>query len=338
MQAFEKAPPDVQELLSKPIKELGLKLEGSHLERYVHRLYRELEHKGLKKFRPLCYLTDEWGCPSGEPVIGIPFYLADPKLARLEKAMNDIEDEREIMMYLRHEAGHAFNYAYELYKTPEWRDCFGPFRRPYRDNYRPIPFSRAFVRHIAGWYAQKHPDEDFAETFAVWLTPRSNWRKRYEGWPALKKLEYVDELMTELAGRRPLRIPRLNVDPLSKLNQTLAQHYEKKRAHYAAGHPATYDRDLLRIFSNDPHHRNAAAASSFLRKHRARIRQVVSKWTGEYQLTLDAVFDDMIGRCRELKLRAVGSQRQLRMEFIVLLTAKTVHSLYSPSRRQWVAL
>ena len=83
-------------------------------------------------------------------------------------------------MYLRHEAGHAFNYAYALYRTPEWRDLFGPFRRPYRDDYRPVPFSRRFVRHIAGWYAQKHPDEDFAETFAVWLTPRSQWRKRYQ--------------------------------------------------------------------------------------------------------------------------------------------------------------
>ena len=125
MRAFEKAPPDVQEILTKPIKDLGLKLEGSPIERLVHKLYRELESKGVRKFRPLCYLTDEWGCPSGEPVIGIPFYLADPKLARLEKEMNDIEDRDEIMMYLRHEAGHAFNYAYALYRTPEWRDLFG---------------------------------------------------------------------------------------------------------------------------------------------------------------------------------------------------------------------
>ncbi|HLN93892.1 MAG TPA: hypothetical protein VK389_08515, partial [Thermoanaerobaculia bacterium] len=150
MQAFEKAPPDVQEILSKPIKELGLTLEGSPLERSIQKLYRELERKSIRKFRPLCYLTDEWGCPSGEPVIGIPFYLANPKLARLEKEMNDLEDEREIMMYLRHEAGHAFNYAYRLYGTPEWRELFGPFRRPYRESYRPVPFSKRYVRHIDG--------------------------------------------------------------------------------------------------------------------------------------------------------------------------------------------
>src|SRR5450631_507916 len=120
LSAFETVPPDIQEILKKPIRELGLKLEGSPLERFVQKLYRELDAKGLKKFRPLCYLSDEWGCPSGEPVIGIPFYLANPKLARLEKEMNDLEDRHEIMMYLRHEAGHAFNYAYALYRTPEW--------------------------------------------------------------------------------------------------------------------------------------------------------------------------------------------------------------------------
>ena len=116
--------------------------------------------------------------------------------------MNDLEDAREIMMYLRHEAGHAFNYAYQLYKTAEWRDLFGPFRRAYRDNYRPIPFSRKFVRHIAGWYAQKHPDEDFAETFAVWLTPRSQWRKRYKGWDALAKLRYIDRIARKVGDAR----------------------------------------------------------------------------------------------------------------------------------------
>jgi hypothetical protein len=183
MKGFEKTPPEAQEVLRKPIKELGLRLEGSPVEKYVYQLYREIERKGLKHFRPPCYLTDEWGCPSGEPVIGIPFYLADPKLSAVEKTLNDLEDEREIMMYMRHEAGHAFNYAYQLYKTEEWRDLFGPFRRPYREDYRPVPFSRSFVRHIAGWYAQKHPDEDFAETFSVWLTTRSNWRKRYKDWP-----------------------------------------------------------------------------------------------------------------------------------------------------------
>ena len=202
MANFEKAPAEVQEILSRPIRQLGLKLEGSPLERFVLQLYKELDAKGLHRFRPRCYLTDEWGCPNMEPVIGIPFYLADPKLQRLESEMNDIEDARQVMMYMRHESGHAFNYAYVLYKTQEWRERFGPFRRAYRDNYKPVPFSRQFVRHLEGWYAQKHPDEDFAETFAVWLTPRSNWRDRYKGWGAMKKLLYMDRIGRRTRQRR----------------------------------------------------------------------------------------------------------------------------------------
>src|SRR3569832_940967 len=204
MRTFEKAPPEVRELLSKPIRDLGLRLEGSSVERYVHQLYRELEQKGLRKFRPLIYLSDEWGCPSEEPVIGIPFYLADPKLQKLEREMNDLEDSRQIMMYMRHEAGHAFNYAYELFKTEEWRNLFGSFRKPYRDAYTPIPFSRRIVRHMEGWSAQKHPDEDFAETFAVWMTPRSNWRQRYKGWGAMKKLLYMDRIGRRLRDTDPV--------------------------------------------------------------------------------------------------------------------------------------
>ena len=143
--------------LGKKVSELGLRVEGSPVQKYVDQLYHELDRRGLKAFRPVCYLTDEWGCPDQQPVLGIPFYLADPTLRSLEHAVDALESERQIMMYMRHEAGHVFNYAYRLYTTPEWRALFGPFFRAYRDEYRPVPFSKQFVRHIEGWYAQKHP-------------------------------------------------------------------------------------------------------------------------------------------------------------------------------------
>src|ERR1700716_2851165 len=203
--------------------------------------------------------------------------------------------------------------------------------------YSPPP-SRNFVQHLRLWYAQSHPDEDFAETFAVWLRPRSNWRARYAGWPVLKKLEFVDDLMAQIATQRPLLTRRERVEPLSQLTDTLAEHYRKKLAHYAFDTPKTYDRDLRRLFSDDPRHHRSQAASTFIRHNRARIRELVSRWTGEYQLTLDAILDDMIVRCRELNLRAVGSERKLMMEFTVLLTAKTVHALFGPLRRKWIAL
>lgn len=197
--------PEPVPLVNTRICDLGLKLEGSDVEPFVQQLHRELEEKKIRKFKPQCYLTDEWGCPSGEPIIGVPFYLARKDLAQIEAEHNDLEDRREIMKYLRHEAGHAFNYAYRLHRTPEWKQLFGPYRRPYRENYRPVLFSKDYVRYLPGWYAQKHPDEDFAETFAVWMTPRSAWRKKYRGWGAMAKLQYMDRIARELGNIDPLR-------------------------------------------------------------------------------------------------------------------------------------
>ncbi|HXR85814.1 MAG TPA: putative zinc-binding metallopeptidase [Stellaceae bacterium] len=242
------------------------------------------------------------------------------------------------MAILRHEAGHAVQHAFQLHRRRRWQQLFGPSSKHYPLYYRPNPASRRYVQHLRRWYAQSHPDEDFAETFAVWLRPRSDWRTRYAGWPALKKLEYIDELMREIAGKRPPAVTRERIDPLSELRQTLGEHYEKMQAFYAFKPPKTYDRDLLHLFSADPRHRRAQPAAVFIRRHRAQVRQMVARWTGENQLTLDAVLDDMILRCRELELRAPGSERKLVINFAILLTAKTMHALFGPSRRKWIAL
>ena len=331
--------PDEQ-LMKLRLKDLKLSLRGSWLQDCLHELYDELDERGLR-LRPHAWISDEWFSPENTPGIAFPFYLAHPRLMRLERKMIiDVEGgtRAECLRILRHEAGHVVQHSYELHRRRRWQQLFGRSSTRYPSYYRPNPASRNFVQHLRLWYAQSHPDEDFAETFAVWLTPRSNWRKRYEGWPALKKLQYVDELMAEIANQKPALARRIEVDPLDKFRITLRDHYKKKLEHYSVDTPRTYDRDLLRIFSNNPRHRHSPPAAAYIRHHRASIRRMVSKWTGEYQLTLDTVLDEMIDRCRELKLRAVGSERQLRMDFMVLLTAKTVHSLYSPSRRQWFAL
>jgi len=323
VQAFEKTPPDVQELLSKPIKELGLKLEGSHLERYVQQLHRELERKGLKKFRPLCYLTDEWGCPSGEPVIGIPFYLANPKLARLEKAMNDLEDEREILMYLRHEAGHAFNYAYELFKRDDWKVLFGPFRRAYRDRYRPVPFSRRFVRHIAGWYAQKHPDEDFAETFAVWLTPRSNWRKKYRDWGAMAKLRYVDRIARRWGGQEPLRLLGQTDVTVEEMEVTLEDFYKATTPDESqAIADLALDTDLADIFVKPgPRRRKGIRpAAELLAERRKEIVDKVTYWTGVRRPLVKKLVESIEERVRTLKLAVLHGREHTS---VVEITAYT---------------
>ena len=49
----------------------------------TEQLYQELDGQGLN-FHPPVYLSDQWGCPDGTPLIGVPFYLADPRLEKIE--------------------------------------------------------------------------------------------------------------------------------------------------------------------------------------------------------------------------------------------------------------
>jgi hypothetical protein len=316
---FEKTPPEVRDLLGQRISQLGLRLEGSPVERFVHQLYRELERKGLKHFRPACYLTDEWGCPDGQPVIGIPFYLADPGLARLERQMNDLEDEREIMMYLRHEAGHAFNYAYRLFITPEWRRLFGPFNRRYRDDYRPVPFSRKFVRHIAGWYGQKHPDEDFAETFAVWLTPRSQWRVRYKSWPAIRKLRYVDQVARRVRAQEPV-VSTGDFDvPVEDLKVTVGQFYRRLMRQNGAGVKVALEADLSDLFIPQGRRRKGIRpAWELVEEHRKVLTDKITYWTGVRRPVVRALVEQIVRAAREFRLFADTAREA---DYLVELTA-----------------
>jgi hypothetical protein len=329
-----------ERLLQLRLKDLELTLEGTWIEERVAKLYEELEARGLR-LRPHVWLSDEWFAPSDSPGFAVPFYLAHPRLRRLERSqMLDVEGatRAEALRIMRHEAGHAVQHAYQLHRRRRWQQHFGKSSTKYPEFYRPNPASKRYVQHLRLWYAQSHPDEDFAETFAVWLRPRSDWRTRYAGWPALKKLEYVDELMAEIGDTKPLITSRAEVEPIHRLTKTLAEHYEARRAHYAPEFPNIYDRDLERLFSDAPWHRSFESAAAFLRRNRGEIRRIVSRWTGEYQYPLDIVLGNMIGRCRELRLRAVGSERRLLSDFCVLLTVKTMHYLYEQGRRDWVAL
>lgn len=270
-------------MLAQKISELPLKIEGTILESKINQLYQEMETRGLA-FRPSCYLSDEWGCPDGIPVIGIPFYLADLKLARIEEEYTEnLEKEEELILYLRHEAGHAFNYAYQLYQTEEWHQVFGPFSRPYIEDYKPQPLSKKFVKHMQGWYAQKHPDEDFAETFAVWVTPGLDWRKQYEGWGALKKLEYIDRVAKEVGPQQPAVKDLEHDRPVSDLKVTILEFYEstsKKEYPKIVGTLGPMlDGDLREIFESQKNP-DFKPAHDFISAHRHTIRNLVYYWTG----------------------------------------------------------
>jgi len=255
---------------------------------------------------------------------------------RLERSqMLEVEGgtQESCIRMIRHEVGHTIDHAYRLHRRRRWQQLFGKSSQPYPEFYKPRAYSKNYVLHLDFWYAQSHPDEDFAETFAVWLKSRGIWKKRYQGWPALKKLEYVDELIREIAGKSPPIKSRARIEPVGRNHKTLREYYDQKRARYSLEYPDFYDHDLRRLFSDATEHAKNESAAVFLRRNRSEVRRLVSRWTGEYQYTLDLVLKEMIGRCSELKLRVAGPEKQLKMDFVILLTVQTMNHLHSGRHR-----
>jgi hypothetical protein len=324
-----------EQILNLRFCDLDLTIKGSPLEKRIRQLRAELEQAGLV-FRPHLWLSNEWFTPDGVTGIAVPFYLAHQRLAQLElNQMLEVEggDAAWCMRILRHEAGHAIDNAYRLRRRKMRQKIFKRSSRPYPDYYTPRPYSKSFVIYLDGWYAQSHPDEDFAETFAVWLDPRSVWRKRYAGWRALHKLEYMDFLMKELADKPPVVELKVRVDPLHRMRKKLRVHYREKRDLHQLNHPSIYDRDLRKLFTDAPEAAGRPTAARFLSRIRKEVRRNVRRWTGVYQYTIDQVFEDIIERCRELGLRLAASEEQSKLDFIILLTVQTMGYLHSGRHR-----
>jgi hypothetical protein len=327
-----------ERLLDLRLCDLGLRIRGSGLEIQIHQLHRELAGRGIR-FRPFFWLSDEWFTPDGVPGVAIPFYLAHARLAKLELSqMLEVEGGTPewCMRILRHETGHALDNAYRLRRRRQRQKLFGSSSKPYPEYYTPRPYSKSYVHYLEPWYAQSHPDEDFAESFAVWLTPDLDWRKRYADWPALKKLEYVDQLMHEIGPLEPLVTKHHKVDPLPRLSNTLREHYHERRERYGIDYPNVYDRDLRRLFSDRPEHKSGLPAARFVTRVRKEARRTVARWTGVYQYTIKQVIDDVITRCRELDLHVVGSEEKAKLDLTIFLTVQTMNYLHGGRHRVWL--
>jgi len=301
-----------EDLLDVRLSKLGLRVEGSVLEERVARLGDELERAGVA-FRPGVWLSTDWFSPQGVPGFAVPFFLAHPRLTRLERSqMIEAEGSNRgwCMKLLRHETGHALDTAYRLHRRRSWREHFGNAGRPYYRSYVPKPGSKRYVHNLDDYYAQSHPIEDFAETFAVWLRSRGRWRSRYAGWPALRKLEYVDALIGEIAARPPPVRSRERTDSLPRIRMTLREYYRRKKGHYGEDDRSVYDRELGRLFTTGGRRVRRRSASTFLRERRLELRRQVATWTGQRPFVVDEVIRGMILRSRELGLRLAYSERE----------------------------
>lgn len=300
------------ELLRLRFCDLKLSLDGTLPKRNLRRVHRELSRRGID-FKPHAWLAEEWFSPDGVPGIAIPFYLAHPRLQRLERRMvRQVEggNSNWMMRILRHEAGHAIDTAWKLRRRGRWREVFGPASLPYPDRYRARPGSRRYVHHLGEWYAQAHPTEDFAETFAVWLKPNSDWRRSYRHWPARHKLEFVGSLMDEVRASPPAVRNRREVEPLSGNRRTLAEHYAEKLTRRATWRRGATDELLAQVFAIRATRRGRPDAAAFLRANRARLVTALGRRYGATRYSAWQVIRIAIARCGELDLQLRGSQRQ----------------------------
>jgi len=319
------------ELLKMRICDLHVRIVGSELEGRVQQLYNDLETRGLP-VRPDCYLGDEWFSPEGSPTIAIPFYLAHPRLKQLElHQMLEVEGGTYewCMQILRHECGHAYDHAYQFSSTDAWVEAFGDRNVEYQpETYRPRPYSKSFVRHLPNWYAQAHPDEDFAETFAVWLAlPAEEWRSQYRGWKALKKLEAVDAMMEYACSHPPVVVEGRRLWDASRSQRTLEKHYAAKRKLYAEDLPDIYDADLRAIFEKgEPGDENAA---QLMRRLRNMLIASVGRWTGQRKYIGSELVTKLISRCRELALPAPRDQTKLLIELASYLATLVTNHLHT---------
>jgi len=321
-----------EELFKVRICDLGVQIRGSEVEPRVRQLYDELHARGLH-LRPRCYLSDEWLSPGGQAAIGIPFYLAHPRLKALEvRTMAEVEGgtASSCMKLLRHEAAHALDHAYALHRRADWQEVFGSPRKRYSPYFYPAdPHSKAHVRNLPENYAQCHPEEDWAETFAVWLNPASRWRTRYKGWPAMRKLRYVQRVTREIAQLPVPRRQPLLYGETATLRSTLSSHYRKKFRLYRLEDLSFALRDLKHILRTGRDTEPGERASSLIRRHKRLLVESIAAWSGERASHASRVVTGLAKLCDEhdLALRTDPEASLVKLStYAATLIANRVHT------------
>lgn len=316
------------ELVGRRLSEVRTRLRGSPAEALLDRLYAELDERGLV-FRPSAELTERWTCQDA-PRLCIPFHLADAELAGLGAELAAARDESDPMMLLRHQAGHAFAAAYRLPERSAWRWIFGPGSRPQRERFHADPVARDHVRHLPGWIGQKHPGEDFAETFAVWLAPGGDWREEYARWPALRKLVYVDRVAREIGGH----LPHPTAEPptparIQGLHYTIDEPFHYSEPALVFGDERRFDPDLRNIFLAPGAEPGAAPARTFIERHDRELVDRIAYWTGEATTVVRALVELLALRADALDLRVERGEAFALRELTAFTTAVVMNYRYT---------
>lgn len=326
-------------LIATPIRDLHLTIAGTRLEPLIARFQEELRQAGIARVSPRFYLSTEWGVPFGTVAIAVPFYLARPDLTELHaERVGHIEgfNPADILRYLRHEMGHVVNYAYGLFEQEDWVKTFGSITQPYVEDYRPKPFSRRYVRHLPGWYAQKHPDEDWAETFAVWVTPGIDWHAEYGSWPtALAKLNYCDRKMANLADQEP-KVTADDLDEdVGQIGYSL-DHFYGGTAADDEEFPPGLDGALKAIFEDlgdpevEPSNAPRQSASKLIHRIERDLLANVYRWTGHFPERTRLLVRHLAKRAEQLQqVYPEGSEPAVIVAVTTLVTALAMNYVHS---------
>jgi len=324
------------ELMRTRVCDLPVSLEGSAYGPAIERVTADLARRGLP-WMPAVYLSTGWHCPERIPLVGVPFALATRELRRIEREVtNELESRSEMVRLLRHEVGHAYCYALKLWETPEWRRVFGAMSRPYRERYVIRAGSRRHVRHLPHHYAQKHPDEDFAETFAVWLQPKARWRREYEGWGAVAKLDYVDGIMRDAHGFEPSATRGAPVAPIEQLRHPLWRHYEH------LGYPTDglgfedeaggyVDEDLRAVLRRTRGARSCEAEAVLRRLRRRIVSQVVALLSVNPKVA-DGLYDKYVDRAAAMGERTSDESEPRLLVGLTAMMTTHLHNLRHDGR------
>ena len=320
------------ELLNTPINRLGVRIKGSFYETAIPQVISELRAAGVGRLEPVFYVSTGYGCIAGQPIISLGFYDFHPLIKELNHEIRGFNyTEADMLGLLRHELGHAFCYCYKLYRTPEFRALFevaGNFFNTYPegDHYEYNPWSKRYVNPAGDHYAQKHPDEDFAESFCVWLTPRSGWKRKYKKRSAvLEKLRYIDRSAGELGRQAPAVETNEGwmLEKVEEVKQTVgefmgASPYLLKQYYDAS--TGYVDPDLKAMFRQEPRGiprrqllDDYMRADAFVREQKQALLSRISYWVGVDTVVVQDLLDKLIHRSRtlDLWLERAGRERKL---------------------------